>query len=194
MRLRSQPTMRSRNQAFAVVGAILSIGCGSPDAPTSTSTQSPNLASISAATHELASGHADATQFGAHNIYSFNAHRQPNLKIEGQFEGSHEDATPFHSTFHGDVTCLRVVGNTAQIGVVITQLGPGSNPVYQVGQALSFTVEDNGEGSNDPPDGASILALVLPPFDPNTFCEVSIFAALPNAGNNVQVKDFSQGH
>ena len=56
------------------------------------------------------------------------------------------------STFRGEVTCLRVVGNQAFIGGVNL---PNSDSQGEIG----FVVEDNGEGRNDDPDRATLMVI-----------------------------------
>jgi hypothetical protein len=60
---------------------------------------------------------------------------------------------------HIDVNCLRVVGNVATFsGIVKNEKSPN------FGSTFIFAVQDNGEGSNDPPDlvlGAELSPLGL---------------------------------
>ena len=54
----------------------------------------------------------------------------------------------------GTVTCLEVLDNRAWIGGIITH----SSDPSRVGMERVFSVVDNGEGSDDPPDQTSLLA------------------------------------
>jgi hypothetical protein len=73
------------------------------------------------------------------------------------------------AAFSADVACLTVSGNSARIGMVVTQ---STNPSYPPGMGKYIHVTENGQGSNETdqflPDAAN-----YPPVDPVTFKPLS---------------------
>jgi hypothetical protein len=87
--------------------------------------------------------------------YSFSANTLGNGAIGGEFEVRDEFADGSGSVReHGDVICYTVAsdGITARMGGVITVSSDGLE-----GRFAIWTVRDNGEGANDPPDQATDL-------------------------------------
>lgn len=64
--------------------------------------------------------------------------------------GDIEYASPFHWG-HEQVTCLKVVGNTATIGAIITQADRSD----LIGWAILWVVRDNGNPLSSTPDAAT---------------------------------------
>jgi hypothetical protein len=69
----------------------------------------------------------------------------------GQFELFSEEGGGIR--LHGSITCLRVDGNVAQLGGVVTQ----SDLADLVGLRVTWQVVDNGEGKNSPADQSTDL-------------------------------------
>lgn len=96
-------------------------------------------------------------------------------------------ATFVEEEVHGEVVCLGVAGNTARIGGRITKLISGG---VQVPTALYnfWTVQDNGEGSKDPPDLASTFRFSSE-AGARAHCAVGVpLEQLPIQQGNVQVR------
>ena len=96
-----------------------------------------------------------------------------NLAIDAHAQGATaygdiEYASPFHWQ-HEQVTCLKVVGNTATVGAVITQ---ADRPEI-VGWFVLWVVQDNGNPLSATPDAATFQ---VPGPDPG------LTGGWPNAG------------
>ena len=100
---------------------------------------------------------------------------------DGTVTGQARFDVGFVEPLHVDVDCLRVVGNVATFsGIVKNEKSPN------FGSTFIFAVQDNGEGSNDPPDlvlGAELSPLGL--VDCTTF--VPNAPPFPVSEGNVQV-------
>jgi hypothetical protein len=95
-------------------------------------------------------GHAniELPAFGnAVERYSQSAIRHADGTVSGQFELSSEQDGGLR--IHGDVFCFTVVGNTVRLGGQIDQSDADFIPV---GSYVVWTIVDNGEGANSPPD------------------------------------------
>jgi hypothetical protein len=93
-----------------------------------------------------ATGSAQEHIGSAYRTFAFNA----KLFADGTASGQAEvQARQLGSTFHLDVNCLEVVGNTAYVSGVFTK---SDNPSFPVGSNGAFTVVDNGEGAKSPAD------------------------------------------
>jgi hypothetical protein len=70
----------------------------------------------------------------------------------------------------GPVLCLRAVNN---VGIHIDLVDAVSEPAFVafVGRGILASTEDNGEGSNSPPDRAG--GVLIPPPPPNPICPPS---------------------
>jgi hypothetical protein len=113
--------------------------------------------------------------------WSFNANRDHDLTARGEFELT---TRIFGSliTAHGDIVCFTVSGNQARLGGIVTQ----SNSASFVGTTVIWSVADNGEGKNSPPDEATSYK----PGDPTTHClGVDPPDYLPVQSGNVQVRE-----
>ena len=82
---------------------------------------------------------------GYSETYGISARLRPDGSAEGNIE-FHWDP-PFDVKAHGDITCLKVQGNAAGVGLVITR---SDNPAFPEGLELIFSVVDNGSGHNAP--------------------------------------------
>ena len=129
-----------------------------------------------------ASGHADVIQLpsGAKRTFSFHARRMSDGSVKGEYDNHNRQGAAVN---HGDIDCLRFVGtNTAVMSGTITR---HTNPLLEGGRSI-FTVVDNGEGANSPPDQVSVL--VLQPVGSTVDCQA--LTPPPNLeviGGNVRV-------
>jgi hypothetical protein len=143
--------------------------------------QRQSIAAIPPAGTSSANGHVTtfiATENGVERIIiSFNAVRD----ADGYLFHTTGQATLqfFGSTVHADINCLRFIGsNTAVLSGPVTRT---EDPRFE-GDTVYFLAVDNGEGSDDPPDG--LLGLFT-----TTSCE-STFNGTPGAveQGNIQVR------
>jgi hypothetical protein len=103
--------------------------------------------------YDFASGAGDIQQWNAHASahFAFTAHNGP-TGTTGQMElkFTYDDNTPTEQ-YTADVTCLTVVGNRAALTGTITRvMNPTSS--LQEGDALNFTVQDDGPPGAGFPD------------------------------------------
>lgn len=99
---------------------------------------------------ESVTGHANMQlpTFGnAIQRYSQSAVRHSDLTVSGEFELRSEQDDGVR--LHGDVSCFTIVGNTARLAGLIDQSNAAFAPV---GAYVLWTIVDNGEGGNAPPD------------------------------------------
>jgi hypothetical protein len=128
------------------------------DAPPSDVLNGPQFAKGGGGSSPSASGHVerDLPTFGVSvEKYSFHANTLGNGDVAGEWEVRDEFADGSGSVReHGDVICYTVEadGRTARMGGVITGSSDGLEGLYAL-----WTVRDNGEGANDPPDQATDL-------------------------------------
>ena len=114
---------------------------------------------------------------------------------KSEFDGSSPQGTAFaHVTVvatggreevYGRVTCLRVVGNQAVVGVEVTKT---SNPLFlPVGFGVVAQYDDNGEPGSDPatPDRAFAGAVPTPPV----VCPPPVSPTTPITQGNFVVHD-----
>jgi hypothetical protein len=129
-----------------------------------------------------ATGSGHITQNGSLRTFAFTA----KLYEDGTAQGEAEVLNHVnHRTVHIEVDCLRVAGNRAYIGGRIRN---ATNSALE-NQRVLFSVEDNGEGANDPPDRIS-LVVVLDPEDP-TCTDPETNGLIPNRAverGNIQVR------
>ena len=86
----------------------------------------------------------------AEEKYSNSAIRHADGTVSGEFELKSAQAGGLR--IHGDIVCFTVVGTTAYLGGRIDQ---SDTPLAPEGTYAMWTVFDNGEGQNDPPDQTS---------------------------------------
>jgi hypothetical protein len=90
--------------------------------------------------------------------------------------------------YSGKVTCVRVEGNLASVGIVITKVdGPGNPAGVQVGAGEIIRIADNG----NPSDGGAADSISGGAFTatPPTTCPDPVNPTTPYVGGNVLVKD-----
>lgn len=135
----------------------------------------PAAASVEAS----ATGSGHTTVLGENRTFAFTARQFDDGTVKGQAQ---IQARQLDSKLHIDIDCLRVQGNTAVLSGTVVR---SDNPLFE-GQTAIFTVQDNGERANDPPDLIS-LAFIFPPS--SLTCKTSIPA--PNLvveRGNIQVR------
>ena len=113
--------------------------------------------------------------------FSFNAVTQS----DGTTVGHAQLVNRFSGTIvHVRIDCLRVIGNIASMSGEVTST---NNPTFDTFSEAVFSVQDNGEGANAPPDLISFefFDLPLPGFD----CQNQLFPPdMPILNGNVQVR------
>ena len=127
-----------------------------------------------------ANGHGNITLSGELRTFSFTA----NTRNDGSVTGSVQlQARQADNTLHGDINCLKVVGNIAVMsGPILNSADPAFN-----GWTGIFRVQDNGEGANASGDLMSLYALV-PPTSTLNCNSIGPLTMLAVEGGNVQVK------
>lgn len=171
-----------RASLFLVSLGVLSVGCGTPDptAPTANKvTGTPQFASSSRVVNRASVGSHDFTPPGVDANFSLIAL----LRADGTASGQYNDQFGHgNGGIHADVDCLRVVGNKAFVGGLITK-GPFE------GQRVVTEVEDNGTSANDPPDQISFSVVDPAQFGLSIDCrllpELPLF---PLQGGEVKVQ------
>ena len=112
--------------------------------------------------------------------FSFHARTREDGTTTGSFE-VHNRATD--SRAHGEIDCLRIVGNIAYMSGVNTKSTDPRLP----GRPFFFSVQDNGEGRNAPPDRISFHLTFLPP-GPSFACNTAFANPDHPVEGNIQVK------
>jgi hypothetical protein len=140
------------------------------------------------------SGHIerDFTELGVPvEKFSFHAHYLGNGVVEGRWQLRDVFADGSREVASGSVTCFTVEddGRTARIGGITER---ATNPANVGGDAF-WTVVDNGEGANAPPDQATDLRFGQAPGGTAAHCEFGIpledFGTFgENVRANVQVR------
>jgi hypothetical protein len=110
-----------------------------------------------------ASGHANLLIAGEQQTFSFHVRTMPDGSDEGTFQVKSRGQD---ITAHGVLDCLRIVGNTAFVSGVVTNT---KEPIFGGATFVLFTVVDNGEGADAPPDTWSDIFLFFAPFSCDIF-------------------------
>lgn len=111
-----------------------------------------------------ASGAAHISRDGERLTLSFNVKQLASGEVIGQAQRKSE---PTDTITHYELNCMRIVGNRAIIGGIVTR---SSSPRVVVGRKAIFSVEDNGEGPNEPVDRVSFVLHAASATTPGT-CE-----------------------
>jgi hypothetical protein len=179
----------------ALAGA-LAFGCTDQSALTE-ATEDSSAPLFARASQASVSGHIerDFPDFGVPvEKFSFHAHDLGNGSVEGRWQLEDFFADGHKEVARGRVTCFTVEadGRTARMGGIVEA---STNPINAGGEAV-WTVVDNGEGANAPPDQATDLRngpTDLPPGTAAVHCEegfpTELFGTFgENLRANVQVR------
>ena len=133
--------MSTRRTVLAAAIALAFVAC--TDTPTATDTGDGLAFAKGGGPSATGSGHVvdNAGPNPGFRNFSFVAHSNG-----GQFQVVNRT---FDVRLHGSVACVTVVGNQAWFAGTVTQSNFANIPV---GSIRAFTVVDNGEGKNHPPD------------------------------------------
>jgi hypothetical protein len=169
--------MRTVHRGVVLLLAAAAAGCAGPSEPTVplTTAGGSRIAADAGGRQQAVTGHANIflSNFQAEEKYSSNAIRHSDGSVSGEFElKSEQDAGV---RLHGDVVCFTVVGNTARVaGFVDSSTEPSFEGLHVV-----WTVVDNGEGANDPPDLTSDFFLVVSAASAQFHCDVGFAFTTP---------------
>ena len=128
-----------------------------------------------------ANGHGNLVIAGELRTFSFTAVTQKGgVTGEAQLDNRAQGVR-----LHLVINCLVVTGNVAKVSGIVTKVtGP---TIIQVGWPSIFYVNDNGEGSNSPPDTISLVFS----FDPSVTVDCRtpfVLDMLAIDDGNIQVK------
>jgi hypothetical protein len=175
----------SRHVATLLFCAGILLACSAEPTPDPILAPHLNLSQTPAnAAGPSASGHANVTLVpsGALRTFSFHARVMPDGSVEGEYENHNRQ---LGSMSHGDIDCLRFIGtNRAVMSGTIRRIV--NNPGGTAGGRAIFTVEDNGEGANDPPDRVSSI-LLLPPGSNQDCSNFTNTTSIAIEGGNIRV-------
>lgn len=131
-------------------------------------------------------GHADLPQFGQIGTFHVNAKSGPggedargHVRLEILRNGA------LQAELRGRVTCLNVAGNRAVVGAEIER-GEAAGIPDIVGTGAIFEFEDNGSGSDAPPDRSNAGLVGTPP---EVCPPPPVVAVLPFGQGNFVVHD-----
>jgi hypothetical protein len=199
--------MLSKRTPLAIFCAAALVACGAADSVTGPSTGQPNLSGGGlpippieteflpgipvldpfAAIWGDGPGDAESARGGGHwhigtalRTFAFTAKNRSDGTTQGQYQINNRDVSG--SREHGTVTCLEVRGNEAWIGGVIA----ASSLPNREGTPRVFRVVDNGEGSGDPADQASLVEVPLLGVTCHTMPMIPLETL---EGGNIQVRD-----
>jgi hypothetical protein len=128
-------------------------------------------------------GHASLIQqpSGELRTFSFHAQVMPDGTVQGQFVNHNRQGDAVN---HGEIDCLQLIGTNG--AVLSGPIRKHTNPTFEGGRTV-FRVEDNGEGSDDPPDRVSMLNIFPPGPAPDCVTSAPL-NTLPILGGNIQVR------
>ncbi len=138
---------------------------------------------------ERATGSGHVLQAGQLRTFSFSAIKRADGSVTGNILVISRAAG---IVAHHKVKCLNVIGNTATMSGTITRTRHTLPEVLE-GRTFRVTVQDNGEGRNDPPDQVSLIRapVVGFPEPPETQClaQTPVLPLQPIERGNVQVRE-----
>ena len=105
-------------------------------------------ASAGATGNPRATGGGTTLELGERSTFTFNAVQTPN-GVSGHMLYNIRAAD---LVIHMDLDCLNITGDSAKLSGVVTHVQGDPPPFLFVGQDAVFTVTDNGQGSQSPPD------------------------------------------
>jgi hypothetical protein len=85
---------------------------------------------------------------------------------------------------HMEIDCLNIIGNQATLSGTVTKVTGDAPPFIFEGQKAVFKVQDNGEGSDAPPDLISDVFLFA-----GATCNVPFPLPYLPVDGNIQVRD-----
>ena len=139
---------------------------------------------------QSATGHGNLTVGGDLRTFSFNAIRQRDGVVTGQFQLKNRASDV---VIHGEVTCLLAIARPTQgaafMGGVVTRID-GNAPGWSEGTPVVFSAFDNGEG-NDPFADAMTLVEPTTPEVVARQCAIGLRVgggAVPIEDGNIQVR------
>ena len=152
--------MHAARYAAPFLTIAILVGCSAEDSTAPTKQiVAPRFDVIDPASGPAASGHANFfNRLGEYGSRRFSAHEVDGI-VRGNFVQHTTAPTGEKRASKGDIDCLRVLPpNVAAL----------SGPVHEhiipalIGQTQIFSVQDNGEGSDSPPEMVSNLTFVDP--------------------------------
>ena len=105
-------------------------------------------ASAGATGNPRATGGGTTIELGERSTFTFNAVQTPN-GVSGHMLYNFRLGD---LVIHMDLDCLSITGNSATLSGVVTHIQGDPPDFLFVGQDGAFAVEDNGQGSQSPPD------------------------------------------
>lgn len=117
--------------------------------------------------------------------YSLSAIRQSDGSVTGEFEEFSEQEGG--QRIHAKVYCFTVTGNSARLAARIDQTNVSFGPV---GSYVVWSVIDNGEGANSPPDETTDIYFNGTQAQADTHCRTGFNLApyYPSLRGNLQVE------
>ncbi len=173
---------------------------GASDVPAHVVALSPTARTARAATGAIASGHADARfELTIASTYSFVAiSTRPSatapFAAKGELQGTiirTTGTTTVTDQVHADIDCMNFItvfgfGDIVAISGRLKKLTRDGQPVpVTAGMQVVFSVRDNGEGRDSPPDLASVIAPII---EARPLCQIFFVLMEPNRRGNIQVR------
>ena len=171
----------SRHASLLYAAAL--IACSTDSGGIAVAPQLDAVEAASGASGPSVTGHANMTQqpSGELRTFSFTGRVMPDGTVEGQFVNHNRQGDAVN---HGEIDCLRLVGTNG--AVLSGPIRKHTNPALEGGTTI-FRVEDNGEGTDDPPDRVSQL-LNFAPGSTDDCTTVTPATMFPIEGGNIQVR------
>ena len=177
-----------RTRTLALFALLAAAGC---DAGTITAgPDSPSFAKGVPGNLPSATGHAEIeVDEGGETLwqkYSFTAQRVgKNQRVHGQWELK-QDLGGDEAALRGRVTCFVAVDSMARLAGVVDH---SDDAAFQRGSFVVWKVVDEGEGTNEPRDQASVMRASA---DPESFCGGDTPPMTDILSGNIQVHGFQQ--
>ena len=170
-----------------IIGLTAALGCETGLAPEPASLGSmldPDgnaVAHFSTVSSAVGSGHVRRSD-GSLREFTISAVQHANGSVSGQYNLTivpvnffkDLDITPPLVSFHGTITCMKVVGNSAYLGGVVDKDQHGDLVLGQNNfTGVAIELIDNGTGPDAEPDQISSLAVYFPgsPTTPQDYCD-----------------------
>jgi hypothetical protein len=180
--------------ALDVAGTEMTLSQLLPPLADDNAVEPEDLSAQQAATGGRATGHVAVLFVSvADEKYSFNAlsiSQPPSLAAKGNVVAHVFLSSGTVVVWTGSVDCVGIVGNTARIAALWEGFRVGNTDLDMAippGQHLIWTVRDNGEGANDPPDQASEI-FQTSAAGAASFCAVGSLPLQVSTEGNVQVR------